>query len=163
MNLDHLLQSLEATSFATAIRESTWLFPTIETMHVLAITMTVGSILMVDVRLSNFASRDRTVTSLAAEMLPWTWTSFVLAVATGLGLFSSHAVKYAGNFDFRVKMLLLLLAGSNMLVFHFGAYRNVLSWDAEKAPWPARLAGGVSLIIWVSVVCCGRWIGFTTS
>ena len=155
---------IEASGVGTAIRESTWLFPTVESLHVLAIVLVVGSIMIVDLRLLNVASRQRAVSELMNEVLPWTWIAFVFAVITGSLLFSSAAVKYAGNTQFRVKMLLLVLAGINMAIFHLGSYRKVALWDrASITPTAARIAGALSLTIWVIVVACGRWIGFTTN
>lgn len=161
---DQILSRLEATSVATAVRESTWLFPTIETLHVLSIALVVGTIMIVDFRLINVASRRRPVSELMNEVLPWTWVAFICAVITGSLLFSSAAVKYAHNPPFLFKMLLLLIAGTNMAVFHLGAYRKVELWDREAmTPTGARIAGSISLLIWVSVIALGRWIGFTTN
>lgn len=161
MSLSYLLTQLEASSVATAIRESTWLFPSIETTHVLCIVLVVGSIMIVDLRLLGLASRDRAVSELAAEVLPWTWVAFVCAAITGGLLFSSSAVKYSQNLPFRLKMLLLLLAATNMAIFHLGVYRTVARWDrAPVVPFGAKLGGALSLTIWVTVVACGRWIGF---
>jgi hypothetical protein len=161
MPLSYWLTSLESTSFATAIRESTWLFPTIESVHVLCIVLVVGSIMVVDLRLLNLASRARAVTELTAEVLPWTWIAFVCAAITGGLLFSSSAVKYAQNTPFRIKMVLLLIAATNMAIFHLGIYRTVHHWDrAPRIPFRARLGGAVSLVLWVAVVASGRWIGF---
>ncbi len=163
MTVAPFLQYLESTPLATAIRESIWLFPTIETIHVLSIVMVVGSIMIVDLRLLNIASRGRSVSELMNEVLPWTWIAFGSAALTGGLLFSSSAVKYAHNGPFRFKMMMLLLAGLNMAIFHLGSYRRIHIWDrASMIPTGARIAGGVSLAIWVTVVALGRWIGFTT-
>ena len=164
MSVSDLLTGLENTPVATAVRESTWLFPTIETVHVLSIAMVVGTIMIVDLRLINVASRRRSVSELMNEVLPWTWGAFVCAVITGGLLFSSSATKYFHNPPFEFKMLLLLLAAINMAVFHLGAYRGVALWDRDvMTPTGARIAGGISLAIWVTVVSLGRWIGFTTN
>ena len=162
MTLTPLLTWLEATSVATAVRESTWLFPTIETVHVLFLVLVVGSIMVVDLRLLNLASRNRPVSELTAEVLPWTWTAFAIAAVTGGLLFSSAAVKYVGLWPFRIKMALLALAAINMAVFHLGAFRGVAAWDRAPGvpPSAARAAGGISLTLWVLVVAMGRWIGF---
>ncbi|HUK00927.1 MAG TPA: DUF6644 family protein [Steroidobacteraceae bacterium] len=163
MSLNQTLTALENTSVGTAVRESIWLFPTIETVHVLAIVLVVGSIMIVDLRLLNLASRRRPVSELLAEVLPWTWGAFACAAISGSLLFSSSALKYAHNTPFRLKMLLLLAAAINMAVFHLGVFRSVSQWDlGQKLPGRARLAGGISLALWVWVVACGRWIGFTT-
>lgn len=153
---------LENTRMAAAIRTSTWLFPTIESIHVLAITLVVGSVAMFDLRLLGIAYRDRSVTELHREILPWTWASFACAVIAGSLMFSSDATKYSENGPFRLKMLTLLLIGINTAIFEFGAYRGVARWDREKGtPLSAKLAGGISLVLWILVVGFGRWIGFT--
>jgi len=163
MSLHQFFEQLENTSVGTAIRESIWLFPTIETVHVLSIVLVVGSIMIVDLRLLNVASRKRAVSELMQEVLPWTWIAFGCAAVMGGLLFTSSAVKYSHNGPFRFKMLLLLLAGLNMAVFHLGAARKIHLWDRESMiPTGARIAGGVSLAIWITVVTLGRWIGFTT-
>ncbi len=150
------------TRIAAAIRTSTWLFPTIESIHVLAITLVVGTAAMFDFRLLGIASRDRTIAEVHKEVLPWTWASFAVAVIAGSLMFSSDALKYYENTQFRLKMLTLLLVGVNAAIFEFGPFRSVEKWDKEKsAPRSAKLAGIVSLVLWILVVGLGRWIGFT--
>jgi putative copper export protein len=155
------LASIEASPFAMAITESTWLFPAFEVVHVIAIALVVGSIAMLDLRLLGVSRRDRGVVELSAETLPWTWGAFGLAVVSGLLMFVSSATRYYENTPFRVKMLLLVLAGLNMAWFHFKAYRTVHDWDRQlPTPRAARVAGSLSLSFWVLVVFFGRWIGF---
>ncbi len=155
-------QWLESTALATAIREQESLFPWIESVHVLAITLVVGTILIVDLRLLGLGSQQRPASKVLAEVLPFTRAAFVLAAITGVTLFSSHAVKYAGNFPFQMKMVLLVFALINILVFHTLGTRNIERWDtAARTPPAARVAGGVSLLCWMVVVGAGRWIGFT--
>lgn len=153
---------VENTRMAAAIRTSTWLFPTVETIHVLAITLVVGSIAMFDLRLLGLAYRDRSVSELRREILPWTWTSFACAVVAGFLMFSSDATKYFEDLPFRLKMVTLLLLGVNAAIFEFGTYRGVARWDGERnTPLAAKFAGGISLVLWILVVGFGRWIGFT--
>jgi hypothetical protein len=153
---------LQDLSFPSEIRESTWLFPTIETVHVLALVLVIGSILMVDFRLLGFGNRARSVRSVTAQCLPLTWASFAVAAGAGCLLFSSKAVTYFGDFPFRLKMVCLVLAGINMACFHQFAYRRVAEWDHGSPPMGARVAGGVSLLLWTVIVGAGRWVGFTT-
>src|ERR1700744_2596669 len=108
--IKEFLTAMQATPWGTAVRESTWLFPTIESVHVLALVLVVGSIMMVDLRLLNLASRNRSVKELTADVLPWTWSAFVLAAITGTLLFSSSAVRYMTIWQFEAKMCMLLLA-----------------------------------------------------
>jgi hypothetical protein len=160
--IKQIFQALEGTPWGTAVRESTWLFPTIESIHVLSLVLVVGSIMVVDLRLLNIASRQRSVKELTDEVLPWTWTAFVCALITGSLLFSSSAVRYTGIWQFEAKMCMLVLAAINMGIFHLGAFRSVAQWDRapSQPPLAAKLAGGISLSIWVIIVALGRWIGF---
>jgi len=162
--LERLFASLENLPFAIAMRESDFLFPTVETIHVLALTLVVGSIAMMDLRLLGVSSRDRAVSEVTNQVLPWTWCSFVLAAISGFLLFSSAAVKYWAMYMFRAKMALLAFAGCNMLVFHMVTYATVIHWDNHpRPPRAARVAGFLSLLFWISVVVCGRWLGFITT
>ena len=167
MHIADILRALQDTTIATAVRgdtpDSEWLFPIIETAHVLALALVFGSVVMLDLRLLGLASRSTSVQKLSREVLPWTWTAFVLAAIFGTLMFICKAATYYGNFEFRMKFLAIFLAGLNMLVFHFGSFRRVASWDRRQPPpVGARVAGGVSLALWVLVIFYGRWVGFTT-
>jgi len=160
--IQEFCQWLYDTAFAEMIRASGYAFPWFESVHVLAITLVLGSIAVVDLRLLGVASIGRPVEQLIRDVLPITWVAFGVAVFTGGALFASNAVEYARNFPFQMKMLLMLLAGINMLVFHFVTYRSVAHWNEGPAiPLAARLAGGLSIAMWVAIVAFGRWIGFT--
>jgi hypothetical protein len=153
---------IHETAFATAIRESSYLFPWIESVHVLALTIVVGSIAVVDLRLLGITSAARSIASVAAEVLPLTWTAFVVAAITGVSLFASHATGYAANFQFRMKILLLFLAGINMLSFHWVMGRGTDNWnDSGVTPRRGKVAGLISLSLWIGIVAFGRWIGFS--
>jgi hypothetical protein len=162
MAIADFLQGIEDTGIATSIRESALLFPLFESIHVIALSFVFGTVLFVDLRLLGLASRKVAVTRLTNDLLPWTWGAFALSAVTGLLLLSSTAVRYFDNTPLRFKFFFMALAGVNMLVFHFVTYKNVSSWDnAAVPPNPARLAGGLSILLWVLVIFFGRWIGFT--
>ncbi len=157
-----LIPWLEHSDLAAAIREDDLLFPLIESVHVLAICLVVGSISIVDLRLLGLASTHRPVGRLTRGILPYTWGAFAVAVIAGSLLFVSHASAYLGNGYFRAKLLLLAAAGFNMLLFHFIGAKDLPRWENNsKPPFAARFAGGLSLLLWISVVATGRWIGFT--
>ena len=162
MGLDPSLEWLRATAVATAIRENELLFPWIESFHVLAIVLVVGTISIVDFRLLGLASRNRPLHRLMRDVLPYTWGAFVLAAITGALLFSSNATTYAHNFFFRGKLVLLAATGLNMAIFHLFGMRNIELWGTTKqTPLMAKTAGAVSLLLWICVVAFGRWIGFS--
>jgi hypothetical protein len=102
------------------------------------------------------------VSQVTAGVLPLTWSAFVVAVGAGGLLFISNAAKYLDNGFFVAKLLLIALAGLNMVIFHVVGARDMPRWDsATRPPASARLAGAISILLWVAVVACGRWIGFT--
>lgn len=151
---------LEHRSFAIAIAESTWLFPILETIHVLTLAVVVGSVAMMDLRLLGAGSKDRAASEVIASSLPWAWSAFAVAFIAGSLLFSSKAVSYYGNLPFRIKMVCLALAALNMLVFHRFTARDMATWDRGRPPIAARFAAAFSLTLWVVIVASGRWIGF---
>jgi len=160
--IQDLLHWLYQTHWAYAIQTSLYLFPLIESIHVVAFATVVGSITYVDLRLLGLTSRARPISALIDEVLPLTWSAFALAVLSGAALFSANAPTYFENYAFRLKMMQILLAGINMIVFHTMTYRNVEQWDSIlPPPWAVRLAGVVSIVLWIGSITCGRLIGFT--
>ncbi len=149
MTLLEFCRWLEDTSIATAIAESDWLFPGLEAVHVIALTIVVGSIAMVDLRLLSLVLRNVEPARLIQSTLPVTWVAFGFAVASGSLLFASAASHYLDNAPFRFKLLLIGLAGVNMFVFHF-----------LTGARGARFAGATSLLLWTGAVFLGRWIAF---
>jgi hypothetical protein len=162
MNLASLAQTINDTPVGTAIREAGTLFPWIESTHVLMAVIVVGSIAIVDLRLIGVAAHRRGARQLILDLLPFTWMAFVGAVITGSLLFTSNAIGYIDSKPFLFKMVVLVLAGINMAVFHLTAYRRIGDWD-ETMPTPpaARISGILSLTLWIVVVFLGRWIGFS--
>jgi hypothetical protein len=157
-----LIAHIEDSPIAENIREGDALFPFIESVHVVAICLVVGSIFVLDLRLLGLASLHRPVGRLARAVLPVTWSAFALAAASGALLFVSNATKYLGNGFFVAKVILLGVAALNMIIFHAVSARDLPQWEKEPAPpLRARLAGALSILLWIAVVACGRWIGFT--
>lgn len=156
-----LLHGLEDTAVATAVRQSGWMFPAIETVHVMAIVLVVGTIWIADLRMMGLASTSQKIGKVLTSTLPVTWTAFLVALVTGSVMFASSAVTYAGNLAFQIKILLLLFAGTNMLLFHWYTRQGLHHWDHVSAP-PGfmRAAGGASMVFWAGVITAGRWIGF---
>lgn len=162
MTIDTILQSIAEMPIAVRIAEDPVLFPWIEVIHVLAITIVFGSILLVDLRLMGLAARDYPIARLSKAVVPVTWVAFLIAAVSGSALFISNPVTYFGNGYFRAKMLLMICAGLNMAIFHLWTWRGVARWDeSPRIPFGVRFAGLISAVIWVAIIGCGRWIGFT--
>ena len=151
--------SLENLPLALHIGESWW-FPLLESIHVLTAMLVVGSILFVDLRLVGLAAMRYPTSRFIGEALPWTWSSFVLAVITGGGMFITRASWYIENTAFQAKLVLLALAAANMVLFHWLSRRDLARWDATNhTSTAARLAGVASLFCWLGVTLAGRWTG----
>jgi len=158
MDLNDLFSALQNTPVSQAVAESSWIFPTVESLHVLAITLVVGSILVVDLRLIGLASANRPPSEIEAQFLRITWTAFAVAVLTGATLFLAKPVSYTHNPFFLGKLALLLLAAVNMAAFHWIVQPRA-GLGAGRAA--AQASGVLSLAIWIGVVALGRWTGFT--
>ena len=184
MELDGLLKWIFETAMASSIRENDWLFPMIESFHVLAVTVFLGSIILVDLRILGLANQDRGLRRFAKELLPITWFMFAIAVITGVALFTSNAVNYAHNVYFQLKILLLLSAGINMMIFQLWFSSRAEAYDPSHAArinavqqikmskirmklhqisffWSGKWSALLSILIWIGVIALGRWIGFS--
>ena len=156
-----LLQGIGEQPSSIALRESAWVYPGIETAHVLGLCLFLGLAVLLDLRLLGGALRRTPVSEFVARVMPWTWAGFALMVVTGLLLFYSDPVRFAGNVFFQIKVVLLVLAGLNAAIFHTTVYRRIASWDTSAAtPRAARVAGGVSLCAWAGIVLAGRMIAY---
>ena len=159
MTIRDLCQWLSDLPWSTALAESNNAFPVIETAHVLASSLIAGTIIAVDLRISGLVLRAEPVTRVTRALLPWTWGGFAVMAVTGLPLFASEAASLYGNAAFRLKLVLLSLAGVNALLFHNTAYRSVARWDHQAAaPLPARAFALASLLLWTGVIVSGRMI-----
>lgn len=162
MDIAGLLASLESSRLATGIRNSLYLFPLIESMHVLGLTMVFGTIAIIDLRLLGLASTRRPFTTIAVDVLKWTWLAFAVTATTGLLMFITNAGSYYQNAYFRAKMALLVLSGLNVLAFELTARRSIHEWDRNRAaPAAGKTIAALSLVVWISVIFLGRWVGFT--
>jgi hypothetical protein len=161
MTLLHLCQWLYASSMATAIRESQYGFAVVETVHVLGISILVGTVAIVDLRLLGLVMKREPVSEILSQVLPITWCGFVIMFASGSLLLLSKAEEYYWNPIFRLKLVLLLLAGLNPLIFHSTVYRSAATWSESRiTPVRAKLAGVFSLTLWSAIIVAGRAIAY---
>jgi hypothetical protein len=156
--------AIEASSLAVAMRQWLWLYPSVEIVHIAGIGLLFGSIAVFDLRLLGL-SKSIPVRALANHVLPWTAASFVLIVPSGLMMFTAHASDFIQSGVFVLKMGLILAAGLNAALFHTITFRTADVWDSEemrKLPPPpsARLAGALSLLLWILVIACGRLLAY---
>jgi len=151
---------LENTRLGLGISQSIWIFPAIEMFHMFGIVLLVGATSILDLRLLGVMLRNEPVSKLAQAALRWAWISFIIMVVTGGLMFVSEATKCYNSPAFRVKMIMMVLAGLNALIFHSFAYRSVNCWEVGDTPFAAKFAGALSILFWFGIVGAGRWIAF---
>ncbi len=162
MTLQAFWDALETSPLGDFIASSSWAFPTLESLHVIAIVTVVGTVAIMDLRLLGLQSKTWKMTQVSDDTLRWTWVAFIVSAITGTLLFISKAHIYAKEPWFLAKLTLIVLAGVNMAIFHVLSWRNVAKWDSDRAaPMNGKIAGGLSLAFWLVAIFCGRWIGFT--
>jgi hypothetical protein len=155
------LQWMAATPWSVALHESLYMWPLVESTHVLSLTLFVGTTVMVDLRLLGVAFTDTPASAFTGRLLPWTRVGFIVMATTGVLLFYATPVRNYQNVFFRLKMILFVIAGLNVWLFHSRVHRRVADWDRDVVPpRAARVAAVVSLVAWSSVVVAGRLIAY---
>ena len=156
-----IFQYIDATQSSTALRESFYVFPIVEGIHVLSLAISVGLVIWFDLRLAGLILRDQPVSEVFRPIRPYMLTGFGIMFVTGIALFWALALRcYASPF-FWIKMTLLLLAGANIALYHFTIDRRQTEWDTrEMPPQQARIAGLVSLFVWIGVIAAGRLMAY---
>jgi hypothetical protein len=161
MSVADLCQWLQNTSWGTGIRESIWVFPIIEGTHTIGIALSVGILLIIDLRLAGVLMRREPVSRISNQLMPWSLGGFIVMFITGGLLFWSQAMKAYGSIFFRIKVALLVLAAINALVFELTLRRGIVAWDtAEKPPFRARMAGVLGIVLWAGVIAAGRTMAY---
>jgi hypothetical protein len=157
---DGLLRAVEQSWLAAAMRGELWLYPAVEVLHICGFVILVGSVVMFDLRLFGW-SRHLSVTGLARHLLPWSFGALVVIVPTGLMMFSAHAGEFIDNRAFVAKLTLLMLAATNAAAFHVGVFRSAARWDRDAdVPAGARMHALASVVLWASIISCGRLIAY---
>jgi len=154
------LVAIERLPLAVAMRHDLWLYPSVEIVHIIGFVTLVGSIIVLDLRLLGL-SKTLPVSVLARHTLPWSIGALALIVPSGLLMFITHAGDFISNPAFITKMSLLFCAAINAAVFHAGVFRSVAGWDSGVAtPAAAKIHALVSLLVWLSVLACGRLLAY---
>ncbi len=155
------LQWLQGTQFSTTMRDSLWAEPLVETIHVLTLTLFLGFAVLLDLRLLGVALRRRPASEVLRQLNPWLIAGFVVMIISGVLLFSGDPVSFYSTAFFKVKMIMLVLAGLNVLIFNATIGRRTAEWDrAVQTPTAAKIAAVVSLVLWVAIVAAGRAIAY---
>ncbi len=149
------------STWSTGLHESRYAYDLIESVHVWTLCLFFGLAVLFDLRLLGWTMRSVPVSEVASRLLPWTVVGFISMVISGTLLFLAIPLRSYQNIFFRTKMVMLLLAGLNVWIFHSGVYRRVATWDVARVPpRAARVAGALSLALWVCIVLSGRMIAY---
>jgi hypothetical protein len=155
-----LLRWLESSDLALFFRNSLWLYPAVEIVHIIGFAVLVGAAFLFDLRLLGLA-RKLPVTECIRHFIFWARVSFLAVLPSGFILFTVDASGMAENPAFRIKMVLIVFAGINAAFFHRYTLKSVDMWNINKSPPPpARIAGVLSILLWFSVIACGRIIAY---
>jgi hypothetical protein len=161
MSFLNFFEQLSETPWSVALHESEIAYSLIESLHVWSLCLFFGMTVMFDLRLLGWTMRKVPVSEVIRRLQPWTIAGFVLMVITGTLLVYAIPLRSYQNIFFRTKMLLLLLAGVNILIFHSRVFPGVAKWDADAIPpKAARIAGALSLVLWIAIVVSGRMIAY---
>jgi len=153
--MSYFLDWLEKTSWAVTIRQSMWLYPTLEILHILGIIVLVGAAFMFDLNVLGF-SKNSSSSGLARYLLSWSARGLLLVVPSGILLFITNARTLGTDPVFWLKMMLLIIAACNALVFH-----QFIAFSAgEKSPFASKICACVSIVVWIAVVTCGRLLAY---
>lgn len=156
-----LMEWLDTHAWSTALHESLYMYPITESVHVWGLGLFVGFAVMLDLRLLGVLLPNVPVGTVARRLLPWTIAGFIIMVVSGAMLFYAIPVRTYLSVWFRLKVILLILAGLNVFVFHAGIWRKVDEWGSDaKPPSRARFAGAASLVLWGLIIIAGRLIAY---
>lgn len=155
----HVFEWLEHTALAIFIRDSPLFFPAIEVVHIVGFVMLAGSAFLFDLRLLGVA-RNLPIRDVANFLLPWSRRSLLVVVPSGVLLFIVQAGALSTNGVFGLKLILITAALVNAGIFHRFTFRSLASWPATGVPLAARMAAFTSLLLWTSVITCGRLIAY---
>lgn len=162
MSIVAIAEWLESTSVAVLVRESTYGFPILVSIHILALTLSVGTLVWFDLRLLGVFMRRVPASQVYRRLMPWTLSGFAVMFASGGVLLTGFATSAYGNLYFRIKAAALLLAGVNALFYHRVTERRIARWDEARQPAVlARMAGLISILLWAVVIVAGRMMSYT--
>ena len=159
--MNSFLQWLQNTGFSVTLRDSTWAEPVVETVHVLTLTVFLGFTVLLDLRLLGICLRNKRVSEVLEQLNPPIIVAFAIMLVSGVLLFCGDPVSFYSTVFFRVKMVMLVFAVINILIFNLMHGRRIAEWDGNSTtPTMAKLAAIVSLLLWAAIVAAGRAIAY---
>ena len=152
---------LSTTPISVSIQTISWIIPLVQSIHIMAVTVVMGSVVMIDMKLLGVVGRGTPVTGMVSRFAPWIWTALVVLLTTGAVLTVAEPARELINNAFRAKMLLILLVGTITLLFQGAVRRRAAAWgDTPSNQLSARVLAIGTLALWLAIIVCGRWIAY---
>jgi len=160
--LFHLCEQIEATSLGVFVRESIWGFPILVAIHIIGLVFSAGIVVWLDLRLVGISMTGVPVSRVYRRLMPLAFLGFAVMLVSGGTILTGFATSAYKNPYFRVKVIALILAGLNAIVYHTNIERRITLWDRlPTPPLPARMAGIISIAAWATVILAGRMMAYT--
>jgi len=157
--MDSILSWMESSALAQFILGTSWVFPTLETLHFIGLILLIGSLYVVDLRFVGLAARVPLQAVL--RFVPVAVLGFSINLITGIMFCFADPFRYYPNLAFRLKMLAVLLAGLNLLLFKLSVDEAELARNPNAEPkFSWRLIAGLSMLLWTAVIIFGRLIPY---
>jgi hypothetical protein len=154
------LEWLEKSTWAVSIRQSLWLYPALEIVHIVGIVMLVGAAFLFDLRLLGY-SKNLPLSGLASHLLPWSQRGLILIIPSGILLFITNAKALGTDFTFWLKVTLLVVAALNVFVFHQFIFKKPPGIQpVQELPVSSKISAMVSIIVWIAIIACGRLLAY---
>jgi uncharacterized membrane protein len=160
MSVEEFANNLYSTPISTAFREITWVVPFVQSVHILAITVVIGASIVMDLRLAGILATDESPRTVIKRHLPWLWTALVVLLCSGTVLIVAEPYRVMTNLVFWVKMGLVLLGLVLTLLFRYPALHPEYRIEHARLAGLLKPTAWLSLVIWIVVVFCGRWIAY---
>ena len=152
---------LNATSWSVGLREGDYAFPIVETIHIIGLAFSVGTIMWVDLRFLGLAMKHESPADVIEQLEPYAMVGFAIMFISGALLFLSEPLKCYTTWAFRLKAIMLVLATINIMYFwRTDAHKHIEQWDSTRIPWEGKLVGAASLILWFGIIIAGRWTAY---
>lgn len=156
-----LIHWIMGTSASKTVANIAWIIPAVQTIHILAISVVVSTMAMLDLRLMGLTARCYTIRAVAERFLPWMWLSVIVLLITGVILITGEPDRALGNWVFQTKMALLVAVLTISWGFNRVLKRDLTAWEKGSThETAAKVTGFVSLLLWIGIVVCGRWIAY---
>lgn len=156
---------LEQTTLSKALQDHAWVVPTSQSLHIIAVSVVFGSACMINLRLLGIGSKSaRSVSELSNTLIPWLWRGLGVLLLTGLVQTITEPVRQFVTPMFWAKMLMIVIVASMTAAYARTVRRNAAAWDAASTrPLQAKAFAVVSTLLWLAIIVCGRFIGYTWS